>query len=86
MRKNSQLEVVLAELAAAGITPRISNGGKHIRVRWEGPSGGSRLCTISGTCSDRRGLINARAVVRRLLRRDATPIGGNIRHKQGELP
>lgn len=70
MRKNPQLDAVLAELAAAGITPWISNGGKHIRVHWKDPGGKSRLCTISGTCSDQRGPVNARAIVRRMLRRD----------------
>lgn len=71
MRKNPQLEAVLAELVAAGIVPRISNGGKHVRVYWNDSGGREHQCTISGTPSDRRrGAANVRAIVRRMLRRD----------------
>lgn len=73
MRKNPQLEAVLEELHEAGITPQVSNGRKHIRVCWEGADGQARQCVIAGTPGDRRrGAANARATVRRLLRREGS--------------
>ena len=71
MRRNLQLEAVLAELRGAGITPQVSNGGKHIRVCWLGADGKGRRCIIASTPGDRRhGVANARAMVRRMLRRE----------------
>lgn len=70
MRRNLQLEAVLAELRGAGVVPRVLRG-RHIQVCWTGSSGRELRCTVAGTPGDRRhGVANARAMVRRMLRQE----------------
>jgi hypothetical protein len=69
--QNPCLAIALSELANAGIRhPTISNGGKHMQVRWTTASGQPRMMPIPGTPSDWRTPDNIRRDVRRILRSD----------------
>lgn len=70
MRKNEQLEVVLRELALAGIRPEVERTKKHIRVRWS-VGGAQRQYVVACTSKSSTGKLNARTNVRRMLREDA---------------
>jgi hypothetical protein len=59
-------------LRAHGFRPVVSNGGKHVRVRWF-DRGRRYTLFISASPSDRRTRLNSRAVLRRLLRIHGTP-------------
>lgn len=63
------LQTALDELAAVGITPRKTNGGKHIRLFWE-HNGQERNMTIPISPSDYRAAENSRSQIRRILRAD----------------
>jgi Rha family phage regulatory protein len=69
MSNNPELAAVLEELAAVGIKPHVSNGGKHIKVAWT-HNGMPRIQGVACTPSDARGVQNARARVRRALKED----------------
>ena len=52
-----------------GFVPIVSNGGKHMRVRWF--NGGRRFTLfIPSTPSDKRARRNSRATLRRILRKN----------------
>jgi len=75
--RNRCLAAVLEELAKAGIRhPEVTNGGKHLQIRWTTATGLRRTYTLPSSPSDWRAPENARHDVRRLLRADgmlATP-------------
>jgi hypothetical protein len=62
-RRNLPLQLVLAELAGAGVKPDIF-GGKHLKLRWT-HEGRARATIIPRTASDWRAALNAAAFVRR---------------------
>ena len=62
---NDCLDVVLAEIEAAGLTPVVRHAGKHLKVFF-----GARQITVARTASDKRAVMNNRSLVRRLLRQD----------------
>jgi hypothetical protein len=68
VRRNPVLDVVLDELAAAGIKPTVRQNG-HIKVRWM-HGGEQRTCVVPVSPSDSRAPLHARAWVRRQLRTD----------------
>jgi cob(I)alamin adenosyltransferase len=70
MRRNQQLEAVLGELRAAGITNSEVHQNTHTHIRWRGPTGIERVCVVAGTSRSASGVANARATVRRMLRQD----------------
>jgi hypothetical protein len=57
----------VALLRDHGLTPTVSNGGKHIRVRWF-DQGRRYTLYVPSTPSDHRARLNSRAVLRRILR------------------
>jgi hypothetical protein len=50
-----------------GFVPTVSNGGKHVRVRWF-DRGRRYTLYIPASPSDRRSRLNSRATLRRILR------------------
>jgi hypothetical protein len=54
-------------LQARGFIPTVSNGGKHVRVRWF-DHGRRYTLYIPASPSDRRSRLNSRATLRRILR------------------
>jgi hypothetical protein len=58
-------------LAARGFIPIVSNGGKHIKVRWF-DQGRRYTLIVPRSPSDQRARLNSRAVLRRLLRGNGT--------------
>ena len=57
----------VALLQDCGFRPVVSNGGKHIRVRWF-DQGRRYTLYIPASPSDHRTRLNSRAVLRRILR------------------
>jgi hypothetical protein len=57
----------VALLRGRGFAPTVSNGGKHIKVRWF-DQGRRYTLIIPQSPSDRRSRLNSRAVLRRILR------------------
>lgn len=70
MKKNLCLQVVTDELRLAGVDYQVEHGGKHLRVLFE-LNGRAMLCTVSATTANWNAHYNARADVRRMLRRGA---------------
>lgn len=70
-RANDLVRDAVAMLKGHGFTPTVTNGGRHLRVRW---FDGSRRFTlyVPSTPSDHRARLNSRAVLRRILRNNAT--------------
>jgi hypothetical protein len=66
-RASELVHDAVALLRDHGFTPTVSNGGKHIRVRWF-DQGRRYTLVISQSPSDRQARINSRAVLRRILR------------------
>ena len=66
---NECVDAALAELAAAGITPAVEQGRKHIKITWQ-HNGEPRSYVTATTPSDYRALLNVRSDVRRILRLD----------------
>jgi hypothetical protein len=54
-------------LRGHGFVPTVSNGGKHLRVRWF-DQGRRYTLVISQSPSDRHARINSLAILRRMLR------------------
>jgi len=50
-----------------GFVPTVSNGGKHVRVRWF-DHGRRYTLYVPASPSDQRARLNSRAVLRRILR------------------
>jgi hypothetical protein len=59
----------VALLRAHGFTPAVSNGGKHVRVRWF-DHGRRYTLYVPASPSDVRSRLNSRGVLRRILRRN----------------
>jgi hypothetical protein len=75
MPKSECLDVVLRELRENNIKPAVNSGGKHIAVSWYHNTESRRFtCDISA--SDHRAIVNARADIRRILRRDGVLANG----------
>ena len=71
MKEPDHVAAVLSELRQAGAQDiTILRSARHPRVQWTTRNGQPRFYVLPGTPSDRRGLANARADVRRLLRQD----------------
>ena len=71
MRASDHIAVILSELRQAGARDIVViRGAKHPRAQWISRHGQPRVYVLPGTPSDRRGLANARADVRRMLRED----------------
>ncbi len=70
---NPELEIVLKELAGFMLeaSPRVTNGGRHVKICWRIAGRPERVVVVAATPSDWRGPANARAVTRRYLRADA---------------
>jgi hypothetical protein len=62
-------------LRGHGFVPTISNGGKHVRVRWF-DHGRRFTLFISQSPSDRHARTKSRTLLRRLLRANGTPENG----------
>jgi hypothetical protein len=77
MRRNEVLAAVVEELREVGVVPAYSEGGKHLQVRWQSRTGQPRFLTVPITPSDHRSILNARADVRRMLKRDGYLIDGD---------
>lgn len=69
--RNPEVDAVRGELEATGISSEVDSTGKHIRISWAYPNGEARYVVVGATPSDWRGRLNARALVRRMLRTDA---------------
>jgi hypothetical protein len=66
-RANGIVRMTLDMLKARGFTPTVSNGGKHLKIKWH--DGGRNFCVVvSRSPSDRDAVHNARATLRRILR------------------
>jgi hypothetical protein len=57
----------VALLKDHGFAPTVSNGGKHVRVRWV-DAGRRFTLYVPASPSDHRARLNSRAVLRRILR------------------
>lgn len=82
---NDCLEIALSELAAVGISPEISRGGKHIRMHWK-VNGNSRSHTIPLTPSDWRSPLNSRTQIRATLREDGLIANDNDLPAEADRP
>jgi len=74
--------VVLAELAPVGIKPlRVeTTGSGHVRIAWQAcPEKAPREVVVVSTGSDRCGKLNARALVRRMLKADNVSLSETIK-------
>lgn len=70
MGVSEQVEATLSELAKFGIKGEVVDRGKHLAVEWYYADGRHRQTIVSRTASDWRAVLNARSVVRRMLRAD----------------
>lgn len=72
MAGDTELAIVLKELKAVGIRPRVEERGSgHKAVVWQAsPDKAERMYVVPNSGSDWRGCLNARADVRRFLRAD----------------
>jgi hypothetical protein len=68
---NDLVREAMETLITQGFAPAISNGGKHIKVRWF-DHGRRYTLIVSVSPGDRRARLNSRAVLRRLLRTNGT--------------
>jgi hypothetical protein len=57
----------VALLRAHGFAPTVSNGGRHLRIRWL-DQGRRYTLVVPRNPSDQRARLNSRAVLRRILR------------------
>jgi hypothetical protein len=68
VRRASELvRDAVSMLRDRGFAATVSNGGKHLKVRWF-DQGRSYTLIIPQSPSDRRSRLNSRAVLRRILR------------------
>jgi hypothetical protein len=79
MRRGSELVADAMEmLIAAGAKPQVRNGGKrgkHVKIDWLDRDGCRCTLVVPCTPSDWRARANARAMLRRLLRRSGSTEG-----------
>lgn len=68
MAKNELVEITLKELARFGIKGEERPRGKHTSVVWVLPNGQEQFAIIAVSASDHRSRMNARSVVRRMLK------------------
>ena len=66
-RARELVDDAVAILAAHGFTPIVTNGGKHLKIRWF-DHGRRYTLTVPASPSDKRARLNSRAVLRRILR------------------
>jgi hypothetical protein len=62
----STLDATIDELKQAGLAYNVEYGSKHIKIR----AAGLPMIVCSLSCSDRRGEVKARCLVRRLIKRN----------------
>jgi hypothetical protein len=74
MRRNDVLEAITRELEAAGVSHEVREGGKHLLVRWTARHLTRTLTVQRGGSGEWRASLNARADVRRMLRRDGVMV------------
>jgi hypothetical protein len=68
MNRSSELvHDAVALLRAHGFAPTVSNGGRHLRIRWV-DQGRRYTLFIPASPGDVRARLNSRAVLRRILR------------------
>jgi hypothetical protein len=67
IQANNIVRMTLDMLEARGFTPTVSNGGKHLKIRWHD---GNRSYTVvvSRSPSDRHAITVARQTLQRILR------------------
>jgi hypothetical protein len=58
----------LALLAEHGYAADVTNGGKHLKVKWIDQAGHPRLLVVARSPSDRKAHLRSLAVLRRRLR------------------
>jgi hypothetical protein len=66
-RTNDLVRDATELLATHGFTPIVTNGGKHLKIRWF-DHGRRYTLIVPATPSDKRARLNSRAVLRRILR------------------
>ena len=66
-RADELVDDAVSLLKSRGFTPVVSNGGRHVRVRWV-DRGRRYTLYVPSTPSDHRARLNSRTVLRRLLR------------------
>jgi hypothetical protein len=66
-RARELVDDAVALLESRGFVPTVSNGGKHVRVRWF-DHGRRYTLYVPATPSDHRARLNSRAVLKRILR------------------
>jgi hypothetical protein len=66
-RANELVHDAVTLLRSHGLVPKVSNGGKHVRVRWF-DHGRRYTLIVPASPSDQRARLNSRAVLRRILR------------------
>jgi hypothetical protein len=76
--RNTCIDAVIVELRAVGIDFEIVRGGKHVQVHWSS-NGARRFYVVPATSSDWRAVQNARAGIRRILRKEGLLAGEHLR-------
>ena len=66
-RANDLVRDAVAMLSTRGLVPTVSNGGKHLKLRWF-DQGRRYTLIVSVTPSDHRARLKSRAILRRILR------------------
>jgi hypothetical protein len=66
-RADELVHDAISLLRDRGFVPTVSNGGRHLRIRWF-DSGRRYTLYIPSTPSDYRARLNSRATLRRMLR------------------
>jgi hypothetical protein len=66
-RARELVDDAVAILMANGFTPSVSNGGRHLKIRWH-DHGRRFTLIVPASPSDQRARLNSRAVLKRILR------------------
>lgn len=64
-RRHPLIAETIAELKAAGLNAQVEQGGKHFKIKF-----GNQVLIVSATPSGASALVNNRALVRRLIKRE----------------
>jgi len=72
---NNLVHEAVAMLSQHGFIPNVSNGGKHIKIRWR-DGGRSYVLVVSRSPSNRHAQVKSRALLRGLLRGNGAPREG----------
>lgn len=67
MAKLVTIDVVIAEIRAAGLEPQVQRGGKHYKASFT-VKGKRFTYIVPCTASDHRAVLNCRAGIRRMIR------------------